>query len=271
MSAKRVLLTGGAGGLGAATTRHLVGHGFRVFAGDLPGPALDEIGALEGVTPVELDVTSPESLDAARTVVEAACDGLDGVVNFAGILALGSLIEIEEADLRRVLDVNVLGTYRVNRTFFPLVRAAGGRIVTISSETGWQSAMPFNGGYAMSKHAVEAYSDALRRELMFLDVPVIKIQPGPFRTAMTRGIERAMTRAREGSTYFGEMLGALGERVLKEQDKAHDPALLAEVIHEALTARTPRPCYSVKPDPARTVISWLPTRLADGLLRASLR
>lgn len=64
-----------------------------------------------------------------------------------------------------------------------------GRIVNISSETGWMSGGPFNGAYASSKHAIEAYSDSLRRELALLDMPVIKIQAGPFKTDMVKSIE----------------------------------------------------------------------------------
>jgi NAD(P)-dependent dehydrogenase (short-subunit alcohol dehydrogenase family) len=131
--------------------------------------------------------------------------------------------------------------------------------------------MPFNGAYAMSKHAIEAYSDSLRRELMFLDVPVIKIQPGPFRTAMVTGIEPAFTRAAEASTYFKDMLKRIKHLTLKEQAKAHDPVLLAEVVHRALVTRHPRAAYSVKPDLQRAALSLLPARVADPLLKLALR
>jgi hypothetical protein len=106
---------------------------------------------------------------------------------------------------------------------------------------------------------------------MFLDVPVIKIQPGPFRTAMVAGIERSFTRATEASTYFKDMLTRLKHMAAKEQAKAHDPALLAEVVHTALTTRHPRPAYSVKPDAQRAALNLLPTRAADALLQLALR
>jgi NAD(P)-dependent dehydrogenase (short-subunit alcohol dehydrogenase family) len=192
-------------------------------------------------------------------------------VNFAGILAVGSLIEIGSETLRRVLDVNVMGTFRVNQTFFPLVLARKGRIVNISSETGWQSGMPFNGAYTMSKYAIEAYSDSLRRELMFLGVPVVKIQPGPFRTPMVSGIEPAFTRAADASTHFRDLLHRIKHLTGKEQAKARDPVLLAEVVHRALTTRHPRAAYSVKPDLQRSALSLLPARVADPLLKLALR
>jgi NAD(P)-dependent dehydrogenase (short-subunit alcohol dehydrogenase family) len=271
MKEKTVFVTGGAGGLGASAARYLAARSWQVFAADSDKTALRGIAEEPNVTAVHLDVTDPASVEAARGVVAGVCDGLDGIVNFAGILAVGSVIEIESETIRRVLDVNVMGTVRVNQAFFPLVLARKGRIVNISSETGWQSGMPFNGAYAMSKHAIEAYSDSLRRELMFLDVPVIKIQPGPFRTAMVTGIEPAFTRAAETSTYFKDMLNRIKRLASKEQAKAHDPALLAEVVHRALTARHPRAAYSVKPDLQRSALSLLPARVADLLLKLALR
>lgn len=271
MKSRTVFITGGAGGLGASAARYLAERGWRVFAADFDEAALRGIAGETNVTAVPLDVTDPASVEAARGVVAGACDGLDGVVNFAGILAVGSVIELESETIRRVLDVNVMGTVRVNQALFPLVLARKGRIVNISSETGWQSGMPFNGAYAMSKHAIEAYSDSLRRELMFLDVPVIKIQPGPFRTAMVSGIEPAFTRAAEASTYFADMLNRIKHLTLKEQAKAHDPALLAEVVHRVLTTRHPRAAYSVKPDLQRAALSLLPARVADPLLKLALQ
>ncbi|MFI5394544.1 MAG: SDR family NAD(P)-dependent oxidoreductase [Candidatus Binatia bacterium] len=261
-----VFITGGAGGLGGATAMYLGERGWRVFAADVVDEALARIGKERNVTPVHVDVTDAASVEAAARSVAKQVDGLDGVVNFAGILTVGSLIEIAEEALRRVLDVNVMGTFRVNRVLFPLVLARKGRIVNISSETGWQTGMPFNGPYGMSKHAIEAYSDSLRRELMFLGVSVIKIQPGPFKTEMVAGIERHFARAAKESNHFGKLLRTLKGMTLAEQDKAHDPILIAEAVHMALTTRHPAAAYSVKPDPGRVAMNLLPDRVADALL-----
>ena len=262
-----VFITGGAGGLGGATAKYLGEQGWRVFAADCVAEALERIGKERNVTPIHVDVTDAASVQAAARSVARRVDGLDGVVNFAGILTVGSLIEISEEALRRVLDVNVMGTFRVNRTLFPLVLARKGRIVNVSSETGWQTGMPFNGPYGMSKHAIEAYSDSLRRELMFLDVPVIKIQPGPFKTEMVAGIERQFSRAAKESSHFGKLLRTLTRMTLAEQRKAHDPLLIAKTVHVALTAHSPAAAYSVKPDPARVAMNLLPDRLSDALLK----
>ena len=259
-----VLITGAAGGLGGATAQLFHERGWTVYAADVVTPAV-------GV-PVALDVTDPASCAAAaKQIAEASPSGLDAVVNFAGVLEVGPLVEIPDERMRRILDINVLGTYRVNKAVFPLVKRAGGRVVNISSETGWQRALPFGGPYAMSKHAIEAYSDALRRELQFAGVRVIVIQPGPFRTSMTGGIGERFREARAESTEFGRLVAKVGAAASKEEARAHDPRDLAEVVWTALTARRPKLRYSVRPDRMRVVLNRLPARFVDRLLKVGLR
>jgi len=270
MSQKTVLLTGCSGGLGSRTTRYLVEKGWHVYAADLNREAMTKLEGETGISTLFIDVTDQASIDIALKVVLEQVEGLDGIVNFAGIFAAGSLIEIKDDTLLHILNVNVMGTYRVNKTFFPLVQKFKGRIVNISSETGWQSAGPFNGPYAMSKHAIEAYSDSLRRELMFLDIPVIKIQPGPFQSNMIEDLEANFSEAESESTYFKDVLSRLKVLVNKETNKA-DPVIVAKAVHKALTIPNPKPAYSVMPDRKRVFLEWLPDGVQDRLLKKVLR
>ena len=84
----------------------------------------------------------------------------------------------------------------------PLLLVQKGRVIILSSEVARQSAAPFNGIYAISKHALEAYSDSLRRELNYLDIKVVKIQPGPFKTDMTKKAEQQFREVQKESIYF---------------------------------------------------------------------
>ncbi|MGN6606867.1 MAG: SDR family NAD(P)-dependent oxidoreductase [Jatrophihabitans sp.] len=263
---RSVLITGAAGGLGAATAERFVAGGWQVFAADLKAPA-----DRPGLVGLELDVTSGASCAAAADRIASHTEGLGAVVNFAGVLEVGPLVEVDEAALQRVLDVNVLGTYRVNKAMFPLVRSGGGRVVTVSSETGWQHALMLNGPYAMSKHAIEAYSDALRRELMFVDIPVITLQPGPFRTAMTGSIAEKFAAARRPGSPFQRLVAKVGRAAAREERSAHDPALLADVVWQAVTSPRPRARYSVRPAPSRVLLHYLPTPLTDRLPKVALR
>ena len=271
MTKRTALVTGAGGGLGHATVERLVANGWKVFAADIDKDLLRSSMHDPDVVPIVMDVTDGESIKSAYDAITAHTEHLDGLVNFAGIMGVGSLTDIPEERLARILDINVMGTYRVNKKFLPLLEAAKGRVVNISSETGWQSAAPFNGPYAMSKYAIEAYSTALRRELALLGIKVVTIQPGPFRTSMVEGIERAFTQAENETTRFAPVLRALKGLAAKQINSAHDPDILAQVIETALTAKRPRPVYSVKPDRLRSSLERLPLRAADQIYVTVLR
>jgi NAD(P)-dependent dehydrogenase (short-subunit alcohol dehydrogenase family) len=259
-----VLVTGASGGLGAATCEALLAAGWQVFAADLTAPAI------EGVVPLVLDVTDQASIDAAIISVRSHTDRLGGVIHFAGILRAGALLDFSADELARVLDVNVLGAHRVTRATIDLVRAGKGRIILLSSETGVQAGAPFNGSYAMSKHAVEAYGDSLRRELAFLRVPVIKLQPGPFRTDMVESVVARFEAAADRSEHFGDVIRSMLPLLPREQVKAHEPAVLAAVAVQALTEKRWRPAYLVRPDRTRMLLEHLPVRAADRLIHLGI-
>ncbi len=266
MTVQAALITGAGRGLGLETTRVFAERGWQVFAADLTPPP-----AAPGIVPIRMDVSDAAAVaDGVRAVAELAPRGLGCVVNFAGVLTVGPLVEIPESQLHRLMNINVLGTYRVNAATFELVRTGGGRIVNISSETGWQRALMLNGPYAMSKHAIEAYSDALRRELMFVGVPVIVVQPGPFRTDMVGGIDAAFAASVRPDSPFARLAGRVGRMAAAEHRRAHDPAVLAEVVWTAATARTPKSRYSVRPDLRRRLLDRLPVPVVDRLLQRML-
>jgi len=271
MSKRTALITGAGGGLGHAVVERLVMDGWKVFAADISTDLLRSSLHDPDVVPIAMDVTDNESIRSAYDTIASHTNHLDGLVNFAGVMGVGSLTDIPEERLARVLDINVMGTYRVNKKFFPLIEAAKGRIVNISSETGWQSAAPFNGPYAMSKHAIEAYSSSLRRELAILGIKVITVQPGPFRTSMVEGIERAFTQAETESPKFASVLRTLKKLAAKTSNSASDPDILAQVIETALTVKRPKPVYSVKPDRARSALEKLPLRAADQVYQTLLK
>lgn len=265
-----VVITGAAGGLGSATVRRLANSGWRVFAADLDSPALGSLAAA-AVLPIAVDVTDESSVTTLAERVAAETSSLDAVVNFAGVLGVGPLVELEAAAFRRVIDVNLVGGFLVNRALFPLLHAAKGRIVLMSSETGWQTAMPFNGPYAISKHAVEAYGDALRRELAMLDVDVVKIQPGAFKTGMVESIMSRFDALAERSQHYGKVLRLAQKRIPQEERRAGDPADLAALIEKVLTAQRPRAAYRIHTNPQAAMLNALPTRVVDRLLLTAFR
>lgn len=260
-----VVITGAGGGLGAATTALYASRGWQVVAVDLKRPT-----GGEGITPVAADVTDSASLETLAERVRTEHGRLDLVVTFAGILGIGPLAESDPEKVQRVLDVNVMGTVRTVHALWDLLRESRGRVVLISSETGPQHGMPMNGAYAMSKHAIEAYGDALRRELMFLGLDVVLVQPGPFRTGMTASIRRRFQESTLPGSPFAAMAGVMGEMAAGEDDKATDPSVLAGAVWTAGTTARPRHRYAVRWDLARRLLDHLPVPLVDKALTLAL-
>lgn len=259
------VITGAGGGLGAATAELYARRGWAVVAVDLTAPA-----DRAGITGVAADVTDSASLAALADRVRDEHGRLDAVITFAGVLGIGPLGELDPDRVQQVIDVNVMGTVRTVHALFDLLRRSGGRVVLIGSETGPQHAMPMNGAYAMSKHAIEAYGDSLRRELMFLGLDVVLVQPGPFRTGMTASILRRFQESTRTGSPFAAMAAVMGELAAGEDDKAADPRILAEAVWTAGTTSRPRHRYAVKWDVSRRVMDWLPVSLVDRALRMAL-
>jgi NAD(P)-dependent dehydrogenase (short-subunit alcohol dehydrogenase family) len=267
MVMKTVLITGGAGGLGGVTAELFAERGWTVFAADLQQREADT-----NIVPISMDVTDPTSCEAAAKAIGEQTDGLDAVINFAGVLQVGTpLVELTPEKMKLTLDVNVFGTYLVNHTMFPLIHAGRGRIVNISSEAGRFKALGFGGPYSVSKHAVEAYSDVLRRELMFLDIPVVIVQPGAFRTNMTRSINTLFAGAKNPDSPLAKQVAKVAKSVDGRDAKARDPRLLAEIVWEATTAPNPRRRYRAHHDRPSAIISALPDGLVDRLMRQGLK
>jgi len=254
---KQALLIGASGGLGSATTKLLSNSGWHVFAADIQAEIYDHF-------------KNAANIQKAYKQISAQTNGLDAVIHVAGILRVGSLVELPVLELERALEINLLGVYRVNKQFLPLLLAQKGRVIILSSEVARQSAAPFNGIYAISKHALEAYSDSLRRELSSLGVKVIKIQPGPFKTDMTKKAEQKFSEARKESIYFKKQLSKGLSYLPRVYKKAHDPVLVARTILKALKSSNPRTKYLIKADPSRMLLDLLPVKWADKLYRKVL-
>lgn len=260
-----MLVTGASSGIGAAIARHLAGRGFRVF-GTVRRAADGAALARDGVTPVEMDVTDTESIARGRREVERVLAGvpLAGLVNNAGIPAAGPLELLPVDELRRVFEVNVFGPVAVTQAFLPLLKAARGRIVNISSVAG-RSVLPFMSPYAASKFALEAISDALRRELRPFGVAVTVIEPGSFRSKIWNKVE-AMDLARYRGSAYEQVLERFRAAALRGAERAPPPDKVAGAVGRALTTRrAPIRVLVVHGWRARLWL-WLPDRWMDWLI-----
>lgn len=200
MATKTVFITGcGPGGIGAALAKEFHRRGHIVIASGRTAAETDPSLATRGIRTVELDVTSDSSIAAAvRAVQDANADSgpggggvaLDILVNNAGLLHVGPLADTPAADVRRVLDVNVVGVWAVTRAFLPLLVAQAAQspsrqaVVANLASVNEHLCPPFLAAYNASKAAVMAMTRTARRELAPLGVRVVAIKTGGVTTAL---------------------------------------------------------------------------------------
>ena len=259
---KHVLIPGAAGGLGLSVTQELAKRGYKVFALDLN---IEDLCSIEGdsIIAIQADITDRASLMEAHEIVFGITCHLDAIINMAGVFAMHSLIEIDPLLLEKTLSVNLMGTVNVNHIFFDLLTPGSGRIINCSSEVGRFPSIPFNGAYTISKKALEAYNDTLRRELGFLGYKVIKIQSGSFRTAMhTRTIEQ-FNLFRETTKLYTPTLKLLKPILEFELGHVHDTKHLDKAIVKALEATRPKKAYRVKNSFLLSLLTLFGERFTD--------
>lgn len=133
---KAILVTGASTGIGRKITEKLAGDGYFVYAGARKEADLKALGEIKNVQAIRLDVTKPEEIDAAVATVTQGGKGLYGLINNAGIAAVGSVADTKLEEFELVMAVNVGGPYRMAKAFLPLITAQKGRIVTIGPSPG---------------------------------------------------------------------------------------------------------------------------------------
>ena len=277
------VITGASTGIGRATALRLAAAGWTVLAGVRDAGVGDELAAQAGtkLVPVALDVTDEAQVAAAAELVsaltqaEAAGSGaagrLDALVNNAGIGLGGPLELVSAQDWRTQFEVNVFGQVAVTRALLPALRAAGGRIVFVSS-VGGRVSVPFNGPYASSKHALEAIGDALRGELHSSRISVSLVEPGGVKTPIwdkARALAGQFKVPPELQREYGRVPGALTKVMNDSERRGVTPERVAATIERALTVRRPRARYVVGSEAQGLILAHalLPTAAFDRVLR----
>jgi NAD(P)-dependent dehydrogenase (short-subunit alcohol dehydrogenase family) len=241
-SAPRVIITGAAGGIASAAVTALRARGARVVGLDLV--AGDDI--------IACDVRDQASVDAAVAEAQERLGGIDVVINCAGIGDPQSAGERPGEDALRVLDINLLGTWRVTAAALPAVRAARGRVVNIASGLAHLT-VPFATAYTLSKRAVVGYSDSLRLEFGD-EIDVTTVYPGYIRT-----------KIHESSAAKGMSLeGAV------PVESVEDAA--AALVRAALDDKPPRDLATSRQGTVSySVLRVVPRGLLDRMVRSGMR
>lgn len=268
-----VLITGCSTGIGRSTALHLDRLGFRVFAGVRRASDGDALCAEASprFTPLLFDVTDSTAITRAREQVDrtAGEKGLAGLVNNAGI-GLALPLEFTPLDeLRRLLDVNVLGLVAVTQAFLPLVRRARGRIVNIGSLM-QVTVCPFFGPYAASKLAVDGFSRALRMEMRPFGVQVSLVLPYNVDTPIYGKIEERAECALPPvwDDLYGKSFAKAREFFAQTTRRAVSPDETARAVAHALTAKRAKHYYipGREAQLLNLLVKVLPERLYDPVM-----
>jgi NAD(P)-dependent dehydrogenase (short-subunit alcohol dehydrogenase family) len=231
-SMKAVLVTGASTGIGRKITERLAADGYFVYAGARKDSDLQALGAIQNVQAVRLDVTKVDDIEATRKIIERGHLGLYGLVNNAGVVTLGNVADTKMEEFDLVMSVNVYGPWRVTRAFAPLIIASKGRITNIGSINGIVS-FPQAGAYSMSKHSIEAFTDALAQEMKPLGVRVSVVEPGSYKSDIFKNeVQRSGT----------------GAQFLEYASHGKDPDEVAIAVEQSLFEPNPKHRYMVVPN-----------------------
>lgn len=246
---KAVLVTGASSGLGRVMAETMAAKGYFVYAGARKDADMAELDAIENIQAVRLDVNRQDQIDAAVKTIREAGRGLYGLVNNAGVVVVSPLIDIEEDDFHFQMNTNIYGVYRITKAFAPLVIESKGRIIVIGSISGTLSDATW-GPYSMTKHAMEAFADALADEMKQFDVKVSLIQPGAYRSNIGISALERMAKQNQSpadSQFEKQMKESINWLNHFEKD-AGDPTEVAEVVLKSLFDDNPKPRYMIVPN-----------------------
>ena len=250
---KTILITGASNGFGRATAEALARAGHLVFASLRDPDAKNRHHAQElrqqGISVVELDISSDTSVDRAVKEVLADAGRIDVLINNAGIASAG-ITEAFTADQAKVVfNTNIVGLLRTNRGVLPTMRARGdGLIINIGSILG-RVTFPFFGIYGASKFAVEALTDSLRYEVSQFGVDVVLVQPSAYPTNMYAAMQQPADTARVAD--YGDIAQIPGKmfeafRGMFASANAPDPHDVAVAIAKLIaTPKGARPARAV--------------------------
>jgi NAD(P)-dependent dehydrogenase (short-subunit alcohol dehydrogenase family) len=282
-----IVVTGASTGMGAATVRELARKGFHVLAGvrreadadalrDLSNEGCGDIGSIE---PRILDITVESDIAAIadRVARDPLHRPLRALVNNAGIAVNAPVETLPLADWRRQFEVNLFGHIAMTQALFPALLSSSGTVVNISS-VGGKFALPTYGAYAGSKFALEAASDALRREVSDAGIKVVVVEPGAVKTEMAeRGIATAEgLKANMTATQlarYGDLIAAVAAQARSFTKTGVSAEHAAKVIAKAATASRPRTRYTIGRDAAilLRITRVVSDRVLDRILRLNLR
>jgi short-subunit dehydrogenase len=264
---KAVLITGAASGLGKCISEYLAEKNFLVFATDINIEAFRNT-VRDNIKTFFLDVTDYNSILNAYHEIKKMADSLDVLINNAGIFDQIPMVEGGVERYERLINVNVLGSYRVTNVFFPLLYNVKGQVINISSETA-RTLLPFQ-SYGSSKYMMEAWSNMLRMELKLLGMHVSLIRAGGHKTPFMDKTLEILDKIPEDSMYhdaLNKIKETGGRRVRAVRN---DPLDIAQTVLKIISKKNPKRIYSVNESVLLRFLSIIPERFKEAIVLNAL-
>ena len=262
---KNIVVIGAYGGMGRAMTDALLDDGYRVFALD------KKIGEMQdNLIPIEVDITSAESVENAKRKVMEHTDSIYAILNFAGIYMLDSLVEMSEEDIRRIFDINLFGAYLVNKAFLPML-SSGSRIIITTSELAPLDPLPFTGVYAISKAALDKYAYSLAMELQLLGIKVSVMRAGAVDTGMISASTDALVRFCDETKLYSCNADRFKKIVDGVEARRIPPKKIAKKVMKILLCKHPRFAYSINRNPLLLILNAMPKRFQLWVIKKILK
>lgn len=279
---RAVLITGAYGGMGRATVRKFREMGFRVFALDRSISASEEAspvaedagvdgcGIDSGIMPIQVDITDEESVRRAFEAVKAETDSLYGIIHFAGIYMLDSLVEMDSSDFEKIFRINLGGVFLVNKMFLSLL-GEGSRILITTSELAPLDPLPFTGIYAVTKAALDKYAYSLRMELQLKGIKVSVLRAGAVETGMLGVSTDALDRFCKSTELYSCNAERFKRIVDSVEARSITPCKIAAKASRILEAKNPCFAYSINRNPLLLLLNLLPRRMQFWVIRLLLK
>lgn len=260
-----VLITGGANGIGFEVSKYLLSKNVNVIVLDISNNPFGQ-----EVIYYQVDISNYEVIENIYSDLTQKNIRLDAIINVAGIFIIDSFIEVNDAELKRIFDVNLMSTININKKFLPLLNKFG-RIIITSSEVAPLKPLPFNGIYNVTKTALDSYSQALRQELNLLSYKVITIRPGAFDTKLSRGSLEKTKELMNKTTMYKSNSKKFYDLVKKFMGQPMDAQKISKTYYKALTKKHPKYIYYKHKNILLVVLSILPLKLQCFIIKQLLK
>ena len=258
MSKRFVIVSGANGGIGRKIVELLINEDYEVIALDLSNSNIKDLGCHY----FYCDVLNRETIKLAYQEITKITSAIYAIINAVGIFKMQSIIEGNEDDFKRIMDINFFGVYHLNKIFFPLLKN-GSRIINITSEVARYSSQPFEGYYNLSKIFLDNYTDVLRREASYLGIQVTKVQCGAMSTKLVSSVNGEYEEMVKNSDHFKEPLTKLKYMMDREITKQRDPTVAARKIVKITSKSRLKLVYRIKNSFALWFIGHLPEKWQD--------